>query len=526
MGVASSASRRSAFDWLAKPWAVPLLATALVVAHFAGMYDANQSLVTDTRYYTHFAFEIADGAVPHRDFFGNKTQFTAMFAGLQVAVANLLGFDALVFLRVVSLALAALGAVLLFALHREIQGGDAVAAWLGFLPYLGFAYIGTLAATGPVPKLLMALGATAAALLVARGRWFAAGLASAIAPIDWQIGLFACFGVFVAAALDEQPKRALVRSVFAVAIVGGAFVLYFALAGALDVMLAQTVGASFARGAEAGGPLFKFAGIGTRLAMNAPGENGLIAIGIVGLLVFPFWLRSPRFAAYRQPIVVMAIYHYGVLAFSLVDFQGSGDTMLLLHSFAFFAGVSFVALWLVLSSRIPTERLSLSTLVIVALALLLVRPVVRDFPVVEAPDAPLGVTLEDQRTLARRLQARAGDRPMLVLGPTELLVLEDFEHETIFHFWNDATRFEYARTRGLEDEDLLAALVDEVKPDFIVASRYLSLPPDIPYRGVDLGSPGGYAVRVFERDETEASRSGVVPRPASPQSRPASGDDA
>jgi hypothetical protein len=510
----------------AKPWTIPLLTTALVVGHFAGMYDANQSLVTDTRYYTHFAFEIADGAVPHRDFFGNKTQFMAMFAGMQVAVANLLGLDALAVLRLVSLGLAALGAILLFALQRELQGGDAVAAWLGFLPYLGFAYIGTLAATGPVPKLLMALAATAAALLVARGHWFAAGLASAIAPIDWQIGLFACFGVFAAAALDERPRRAFARSALAVLLVAGAFVLYFALSGALEMMLAQAVGASFARGAEAGGPLFKFAGIATRLSMNASGEFVLIAVGLIGLVVFPFWLRSPRYATQRKPIVVLVIYHYGVLAFSSIDFQGSGDTMLLLHSFAFFAGVSLVSLWFALLPRIPEVRLGHATVAVVILSLLLVRPVVRDLPRVEAPDAPLGVTLEDQRTLARRLHARAGDRPMLVLGPTELLVLEDFDHETIFHFWNDATRFEYARTRGLEDEDLLAALVDEVRPDFIVASRYLSFPPDIPYRGVDLGSPGGYAVRVFERDEAKASRLKAGPRSVLPGRHPERDDDA
>lgn len=470
--------------------------------HFAGMYEADRALATDSRYYTHFAFEIAEGAVPHRDFFGNKTQFTAMVAGLQVAVAKALGLDALALLRAASLALAALGAWLLFALHREFARGDPVAPCLGFLPYLGFAYLGTLPATGPVPKLLMAVAATAAALLVARRQWFAAGLASAIAPIDWQIGLFACLGVFAAAALDEAPRRALLRSAGAVALVAVAFVLYFALNGALEVMLAQTVGASFARGAEAGGPLFKFAHIGMRLGMNAAGEGGLVALGGLGLLVLPVWLFTPRFRAFRPPLLVLAIYHYGVLAFSLIDFQGSGDTMLVLHSLAFFGGLVLVSAWQGwLHWRPDLARAPWAGPLVVVAALAFIQPIVGAAPGIDTPDAPRGVTLEDQRTLAKRLKRVAGEAPMLVLGPTELLVLEDFRHETIFHFWNDATRFEYARTRDTTAGDLLSALVDEVKPAYIVASQLLEFDPALPYRGVALGSSGGYGVRAFERIE-------------------------
>ena len=489
-------------------------ALLLIWLHFAGLYDAEQSLATDSRYYTHFAFEIAEGAVPHRDFFGNKTQFTALWAGFQVAVAQGLGWDGLTVLRVVSLATAALGALLLFAFHRRLQTGDEVAAWLGFLPILGFGYIGALPVTGPVPKLLMAVAATGAALLVARRRWFAAGLVSAIAPIDWQIGLFACLGVFVAALLDARPRRALAQSVSAVALVGLAFLLYFAVHGALEVMLAQTVGASFARGAEAGGPLFKFAGIRTRLAMNAPGEGALLFCGLVGSILLPFWLRAQRFAAGRPALVVLAIYHYGVVAFSLIDFQGSGDTMLLLHSFAFFAGITLASGWLLLAAVRPGwVSTTPPRLAAVLLVLLLVRPVVRMPPPIDTPDAPAGVTLEDQRTIAKRLRAVVGDETLLVLGPTEMLVLEPLNHVTLFHFWNDATRYEFARTRESRGEDLLSELVDEVKPAYIVANRLLSFSQAIPYRGVDLGSSGRYSLRLFER-VGDAADAGETPGPA------------
>ena len=481
-----------------------VLAVLVIGIHFGRIYDPTQPLATDSRYYTHFAIEIARGAVPHLDFFGNKTQAAALLAAPQVVVGSWLGFDAIEAIRFGSLLVVALGGLLLYCLHRMFAGGQEVAAWLGLLPYLGFAYIGTLPATGSVPKLMMAVAATGAALLVARGRWFAAGLVSAMAPLDWQIGAFACLGVFAAACFDARPARALTRSALAVAGVGLGFLLYFVLVGALDVMLAQTIGASFARGVEAGGPLFKFAAIYNRLAMNASGEQWLVGIGLVGFFLYPYWFALERFTAVRKPMLVMAVYHYGVVAFSLIDFQGSGDTMLLLHSLAFFAGVALVSAWL-LAMRSPTLAGSRpwAGIVAVGLTLALTRPIVMEPPRVETPDSPLGVSLEDQRTFARRLAPLVQDRSLLVLGPTEMLVLGDFEHETIFHFWNDATRYEYARTRNVGHGNLLAELVAEVAPGVIVASRDLSFPPDIPYRGVDLGRPGGYAVRVFVRIEGE-----------------------
>ena len=95
------------------------------------------------------------------------------------------------------------------------------------------------------------------------------------------------------------------------------------------------------------------------------------------------------------------------------------------------------------------------------------------------------------------------DRSLLMLGPTEMLLLGGFSHESIFVFWNDAAAFEYARTRKLRSANPLAALVSEYRPGAIIANRYFGLPPEVPYRQIDLGQPGGYAVKVFLR--TEAS---------------------
>lgn len=503
-GVAKFASLRDVLERRAQSPGLWLgLAVLLCLAHFARLYDPDQALLTDTRYYTFFGMQVAKGAVPHLDFFGNKTQLASLVAGASVWFGDLLGRGAVESIRVGSLAITACGGVLLFLLHRGLAQGRSIPGLLGLLPYLGLTYIGTLAASGCSPKLIMAVSATAAALAVARGRWIAAGVISALSPLDWQIGLFACFGVLAAAAMDLNSRRALIQCGAGIAAVAAVFVGYLVFNGALELMLAQTVGASFARGTEAGEPFFNFAAIHRGLLMHCIGELWLVALGLLGALVFPFWLRSERFYEVRKPMVAIAVYHYGVVAFSCIDFQGSGDTMLLLHSVAFFAGIALVSMYLIAdwirrnrNAGLAPPWLGAAT---VAIVLVLTRPVVSNPVDLWTPDSPSSVTLQDQLSMARRLIPILENRSVLVLGPTEMLILGGFSPESNYVFWNEATKYEYARTHPGASSNLLEDLVAEFEPGAIIASRYLSLPPNIPYRGIDLGSPGGYAIRVFVR---------------------------
>lgn len=475
-------------------------AVLLTCAHFARLYDADLAMLTDTRYYTYFGIEIANGAVPHLDYFGNKTQLASFIAAALVWLSSLVGDQGLAAVRIGFLVLTVVGGLALYWLHRALAGDQNIPAMLGLLPFLGLTYIGTLPASGSIPKLVMAVAATGAALAVVKRQWIVAGVIAALSALDWQIGVFACFGVFAAAAIDEEPKRALTHSMLAVGAVAIVYLGYFALNGALELMLAQTIGASFARGVETGGPFFKIAGIYNRLLMHCAGEFWLLGLAGLGVLVFPLWFRLGRLRTFRQPLIVLAVYHYGVVAFSAIDFQGSGDTMLLLHSFAFFAGVTLVSLWFAVerfgsSSEAKTWVGVVMILVVAAIA----RPIFSNPTPLSTPDSPLGVTLQDQRSFANRLGSLLEDRTLLVLGPTELLVLGGFERESIFVYWNDATEHEYARLRDDDSANLLASLLDEVQPGVIAASRFHVLPSDAPYRAVDLGRPGGYGVNVFVR---------------------------
>lgn len=65
------------------------LVALLLAANFARFHQPDQALRTDSRYFVHFAILVADGAVPHRDFFDNKTALASLAGGLLVRAGRL-----------------------------------------------------------------------------------------------------------------------------------------------------------------------------------------------------------------------------------------------------------------------------------------------------------------------------------------------------------------------------------------------------------------------------------------------------
>ena len=56
------------------------LAVLLCAIHFASFDVSTQPIVTDVRYFLYYAWRVAEGAIPHLDFFENKPQLST-FAG-------------------------------------------------------------------------------------------------------------------------------------------------------------------------------------------------------------------------------------------------------------------------------------------------------------------------------------------------------------------------------------------------------------------------------------------------------------
>jgi hypothetical protein len=234
-------------------------AAGALTLHFLTFPFRTHALVTDVRHYVYFAARIASGGVPYRDFFDVKTPLAASLGALFYKLGIGLGLDPVVVLRVGYLTLAAMGATLAFLAHRNLRGSSGWAGVAGVAPLLGFSLLGLLPATGNIPKLLVVLAATGVALAVLQGAWFVAGLGTAVAFLDWQVGSIVLLALLPAVWLEGAGHRRPALGRIAWGALGGLLpaVLLLARGQALSSAFGQTVVASFYRGVaswERGGP--------------------------------------------------------------------------------------------------------------------------------------------------------------------------------------------------------------------------------------------------------------------------------
>lgn len=460
-----------------------MLAALLALLHFS-RFDARQSpIVTDVRYYVYFAPLVADGAVPHRDFFDNKTQLATFAGAAMVRVGRSLGIDPLLAMRGGYLLLSVVAALLLFVIQRRLYGGSCVAGLLGLLCYLGFSLLGFLPAIGPLPKLLMGICASLAALLAYAGWWTTAGAFGAIAFCDWQIGVLAGLGVF-AAALFERGTR--VRTALRTAC-GGVAVLvaaaaWFALHGALGVTWRQTVLTSLARG-ETALAHKTFSGrvlqILETVRVACPGHAWLALLGIAGMVLFPLLAWRLRGTREMRLVIALAIFHYGIVAFSLTDYQAYGDLFALLASLAVFAGVAANELYRVAERAVASSAhdaataqrrgrtLAIATVLIAILALRVGRPRLD----IELPDkiAKGAATLDEQRSVARQINdATSGLGSVVFVNCPEQLFLTGRVNPLPFGFWNRATYAYFKESSAERPFEALARTLDTVHPDAVL----------------------------------------------------------
>ena len=312
-----------------------LLAALLALVHLSRFDAAQSPIVTDVRYYVYFAARVADGAVPHRDFFDNKTQLTSFAGAGLVTAGRALGVDPLLAMRAGYLALTGLAALLLFAIQRRLYGGSCAAGLLGMLCYLGFSLLGFLPAIGPLPKLLMGVTASLAALLALRGWWTTAGALGAVAFLDWQIGVLAGLAVFVAALCEpEQRVAQAARAAAGGLAVLAAACLYFAANGALGVAWRQVVLTSLARGESGarGQDVHRTARCRStrRCRWPARATPGSRSSASPAWRSFRCWRCATAARTLQRLVIALGVFHFGIVAFSLTDYQAYGDLFALL----------------------------------------------------------------------------------------------------------------------------------------------------------------------------------------------------
>lgn len=447
------------------PW-IALLALASFHASFA---ERDRPLFLDQRYYVHFAQRIADGAVPHRDLFDNKPELASVLAAPAALAGDALGVDRIRAVRLFSIAVAAatggaLYAVVATAWASPIAGALGVLCWTA-APLLGFQ-----PSIGPVPKLWMTLLGWCAALLAHRGRWFAAGVVAAAAALDWQIGFLAGVGILAAAACERVARSRAIAAVVA----GGAATLavtaaLLAAGGALRPAFEQTVLASLARGGGSVGRRGAAVRLGQLvdwLGASGAASSWLAIAGVVSAAATFAWLWRWRGRAALRVALPVAILGWGVVGFSLLDFQGYGDLYVLLASLAMFAGLGAGALERTLRAVEPFDGAAAAALL---LALALAAHPWHPAPVVpEERVFPGGVGLDMQREAGRRLASLAAGRRFGFAGCSEQLSLSGVANAFSSPFWNRATWAYFRRGPDESSGRTLLRVAEEARVDGVV----------------------------------------------------------
>lgn len=456
--------------------AIPV-AILLLGLHFACFEIRTTPIIWDTRFYLFFASQVAHGAVPYRDFFEIKTPLSIFAGAALFDIGQMLGIEPLLTIRVGYLLFSAIIGLLLFATIRRLVPGRLVAGFLVLLAYCAFALLGWLPSLGVLPKLLMALFAMTSALFVMQRRYVLAGAAGTLAFLDWQIGGLAVLAAAAGAFAAERQRLRSAGSVVLGAIATGLpFVLYFLSKGALGLAFDQTIALLFARGAgSAEQSMFqKLTHLVEVVNISCNGQQWLFYAGFVGMPVYLLWLWRWRHCPRRFGFALtLGVYHYGMVAFSLFDFQSHGDLLVLLHAVVFFATVVLVEVTRRLLLLVRGHRTAIQ-IVVILLMVLLTRPAFwrSDYSIHNAM-VESGTTLADQKEVARRIQKLKPGWRKAVIGPAELLFFNETPNSVPFVYWNNMTWLYYRSSPEESYLRTLKRLLEDHKVDLIIFDRRL-----------------------------------------------------
>jgi hypothetical protein len=251
------------------------------------------------------------------------------------------------------------------------------------------------------------------------------------------------------------------------------------------VTFRQTLIEAFARGSTAAasggpGPLERVA---NTIPLVCPEQEWLFLAGGVGLCVVAWGLLRCRDRDTRRLLIPLAIQHYGVVGFSLLDIQGYADYMALLYSVAFFLGATWIA---VLGVVRPTcQRLMIRTWnkpaatrvlcgTLVLFAFIAARPGPWRPPLeLRAPDIRAGATLADQRQVAFSLDRLVGDGVLTALDHIELLFLNQRVNPLPVAYFNESVH-QYFGEPGETAEETARRMVLSTSPNAFLLPKQIS----------------------------------------------------
>jgi 4-amino-4-deoxy-L-arabinose transferase-like glycosyltransferase len=379
-------------------------AVLIVAAALFSRFGIHGMLSRDESIYAYGGQQVEDGTPFYVSIFDQKTPGAAYLAAMAVAIGNTFGMADIDAIRVTFFIAACLTVVAVYLLALELWGSvpAALVAAVTFASFRGFALD---ALGGPDAKTPGILLAVLAMLLLARRRWFWAGMCGALAFLVWQP-----LAVYLAVGLVVAERRRLVALGTAVPL--AALSVYFWITGAFG----DFVQAAFVFPVE--GLYRRHETVGERVTHIARivdiyyhGAVVQFWAGLALLVVLSavaLWQRR-----FRDPLVRIVLPTFAVIAaFSALDFQGYPDVYPLLPYAAL--GLAGAVAYVV---RVPVLRPAA-----VAAAALAVAVAWTSFSTGRAEATTL-MAQETEATAIQRLLA-PGDT-ILALGDPTPLVLTD-----------------------------------------------------------------------------------------------------
>ncbi len=390
-------------------------------------------LSRDSGVYSYAGQQAVDGVAPYVSILNRAGPLAHLIPAIGVAVARLGGFDDLLGIRLLFMAISVACVCVMYLVARNLFASSlaGVAAATVLLSFTGFV---EYASNGPREKTSMVLFILCMLLAFTKQRWFIAGFSLGLATLVWQPAFF----VGVAAMLVElttviRPQRLRATGRF---LVGGliptaVFVAFFALVGALRPFLdgfllihVRYTGAN---------PITKnFADKWSSLQQGYGWSLWVLVVGLVALAtltVLAIDQRWRRHDAASLPVAAVGAASVVGLIWTSRDFNGWPDAFVLLP----FAAVGIAGL-----VKEVTERMAFKAAVAVTLTAVVVAVAATVTSAVTGRHEGLKV---QKASVAAILDGLPSDATILSIKAPQALVLSGKTNPTRYQMF----------TNGLDD---------------------------------------------------------------------------
>ena len=330
------------------------------------LHGFNGMLSRDLAVYSYGGQQTAEGVPPYLGILNRAGPLAHVIPGIGVGIARLGGFDDVLTMRLLFMAIATVCASAVYVLGRDVftsrlAGLVTAAAFLTFFGFIEYA------SNGPREKTPMTLFIVLALWAVTRRRWFTAGLFVSLATLCLQIAFFSTFTAVLAGVLflaHGERLKSLVRVAVGGAVPVAVLTVWFALAGSLRESVDAFVLINFRYTTP--DPVLPVLDEAWLDVMTAYGVSVWVLIGgLVALAVLSLGVVRKATRLANPWLPVLAAFTVGVavgLAWNLKEYDAWPDLFPMLP----FAAVGIGGLFHVATKRLPA-RATLAAAVVLSL---------------------------------------------------------------------------------------------------------------------------------------------------------------